>query len=258
MFTKSNDTLRQILVISGLAMVLVVNGLANLLPINGLTTGQVADNFTVYFVPANYVFSIWGLIYFFQLAYIVYQALPSQKENPIHRSIAPWYLLISVANASWIFLWHYEQFAWSIVAMLALLVGLIRIYLRVAGRGRSAANRTETWVLRAPFSLYLAWITVATVANVTSWLDFIGWSGLGISEMAWGVIMLLVATVIEGFMIVRYRDLAYLGVIIWAFIGIAVRQAEALPVAITAVLMTAAVVAAYFVARRQNPSPTFT
>ena len=55
---------------------LVINVLANALPLNGLNTGQISDRFNVYFVPAGYVFSIWGLIYLVLIAFAIFQALP--------------------------------------------------------------------------------------------------------------------------------------------------------------------------------------
>lgn len=251
MFTAKNDTLRQILSISGLVMVLTINGLANALPINGITTGELSDNFDVFFVPAGYVFSIWAVIYSFQIAYIVYQSLPAQKTNPIHRSIAPWYLANCVFNSAWIMVWHYQFVGLSLLMMIGILVTLIAIY-RIIGTGQYKVSRTEQWLLRVPFSLYFAWITVATVANVTTFLVDRNWSGFGISEMLWGIIILLVATVIESFMIERHRDVVYAGVVVWAFIGIAVQHADTLPVAVTAGIMTVIVAAALFVPSRRQ------
>ena len=88
-------------------------------------------------MPAGYVFSIWGLIYLGLIAFAVYQALPSQRENPRLRSIGGLFALASVANITWIFLWHYEVFPATLVVMLVLLASLIGIYLRL-GIGRRA------------------------------------------------------------------------------------------------------------------------
>ena len=255
MFNRGNNSLRQILVISGLMMVLTVNFLANFLPIAGKTTGELSDSYSVYFVPAGYVFSIWGLIYLFQLAFIIYQALPSQKDSALQRRVAPWYLLSCVFNSAWIFLWHYQLVGASLIAMLGILVSLVAIYV-LLGTGRYETTRAETWLLRVPFSLYLAWITVATVANVTTWLESIGWDGFGLSEVVWGVIILIVATLIESVMALRFRDLAYVGVILWAFVGIAVKHSDTLAIAITAGLMAVVVAAAFFIAQVRKPNAT--
>ena len=120
--------------------------------------------------------------------------------------------------------------------MVALLLLLIAIYLRL-GTGRTRASAAETWLVRVPFSLYLGWITVATVANVTSLLDLLGWAGWGISPQVWAVIMLVVGAVIASAVSLRHGDIAYSLVIIWAFLGIAVKQAATPLVAWTALLM---------------------
>src|SRR5512134_2462313 len=131
------DTIRQILVIMSIAATITINVLANALPINGLNTGQISDRFQVYFVPAGYVFSIWGVIYLGLIAFAIFQALPSQRENPRLRAAGWWISLGGLANSAWIFLWHYEQFPLTLIAMLVLLGTLIVTYLRL-DIGRSA------------------------------------------------------------------------------------------------------------------------
>ncbi|HEX9118255.1 MAG TPA: tryptophan-rich sensory protein, partial [Anaerolineae bacterium] len=131
----NKDTLRQFSIVVAVVATIVVNALADALPINGRQTGAISDMFQVYFVPAGYVFSIWGLIYLALIAYAVYQALPAQRTNPRLRSIGALFLAGSAANIAWIFLWHYLEFAATMVAMLVLLLTLIGIYLRLdAGR----------------------------------------------------------------------------------------------------------------------------
>lgn len=234
------DTVRQVINVVATLLVLVVNGLANSLPINGQTSGEISDRFQVYFVPAGYVFSIWGLIYLALIGFTIYQALPSQRENPRLRSIGYLYALSCVANAAWLFLWHYEIFVLTIVVMVALLLLLIAIYLRL-GIGHSRAPAAETWLVRVPFSIYLGWITVATVANVTSLLDYLNWSGWGISPEAWAVIMLVAAAAIASAVSLTRGDIAYILVIVWAYVGIAVKHAATPVVAWTAIVMAVVV-----------------
>src|SRR5512139_2538622 len=130
------DTIRQILVILSVLATIIVNFLAVSLPLNGLNTGEISDRFDVYFVPAGYVFSIWGLIYIGLIAYAIFQALPSQRENPRLRATGWWVSIGGLANIAWIFLWHYQQFPLTLFAMLVLLASLIITYLRL-GTGRT-------------------------------------------------------------------------------------------------------------------------
>jgi hypothetical protein len=240
----NRNTLRQWVNVVTYIGMLVVNGLANALPLNGLTTGDIADRFDVYFVPAAYVFSIWGLIYVALGAFTVYQALPPQRDNPRLRRVGYLFALSSLANASWIFLWHYEQFALSLIAMLTLLGSLIAIYLRL-NVGRAEVPAVERWLVNVPFSIYLGWITVATIANVTSVLDYVGWGGWGIAETVWAAIMLVAGTAIAAAMSVTRGDVAYLLVIIWAYVGIAVKYEP--PLVSTSAWVLAGVVAVLLV-----------
>jgi benzodiazapine receptor len=232
------DILRQIVNVLAVVAVLVVNGLANALPLNGQTTGEISDRFQVYFVPAGYVFSIWGLIYLGLVAFAVFQALPAQRDNPRLRRVGYLFAASCAANIAWLFLWHYEQFVLTLVAMIALLVLLIAIYLRLE-IGRAAVSPAERWLVHVPFSIYLGWITVATIANVTTALDYLGWSGWGISDEMWAVIMLVAAGLIAAAMSLTRGDVAYLAVIMWALAGIGVKHAATPVVAVTAWIVTA-------------------
>lgn len=243
------DTLRQISVILTILFTIVVNTLANTLPINGQNTGEISDRFQVYFVPAGYVFSIWGLIYLGLIAFAIFQALPAQRENPRLRATGWWIALGGLANSAWIFLWHYEQFPLTILVMLLLLVTLMVTYVRL-GIGKTSVPSAETWAVRLPFSIYLGWITVATVANATSLLDYLKWDGFGIAPEIWMVIMLAAVLVIAALMSFTRRDVAYTAVILWALAGIGIKHADfaavAIPTWITFGLVAFALSAAYF------------
>jgi benzodiazapine receptor len=220
----NKDSLRQVAVILGILAVITINILANALPLNGLDTGEISDRFDIYFVPAGYVFSIWGLIYLGLIAYGIYQALPAQKENPRLRSIGLPFLISCLANAVWLFLWHYELFLFTLVAMVILLITLILIYLRL-GIGRVQVPTAERWLVHVPFSIYLGWITVATIANTTQLLFYVGWSGWGISPEIWAVIMLAAGVIISALMSFTRTDIAYSLVLVWAYVGIAFEHA---------------------------------
>ena len=237
------DTLRQIITVIAVLATIVVNALANILPFNGQETGAISDRFAIYFVPAGYVFSIWGLIYLGLIAYAIFQALPAQRENPRLRSIGGLFLLSSVANIAWIFLWHYEVFAATLPVMLVLLGSLIAIYLRL-GTGLTPVSRAETWMVQVPFSIYLGWITVATVANATQLLYFLGWNGGALGPEVWTAVMLAVAVLLAWLMAITRRDVAYLLVLVWAFVGIASKHAGMPTVSSAAWIATVLVAAA--------------
>jgi hypothetical protein len=249
------NTLRQIAVIVTVIITITINVLANALPINGKNTGAISDNFDVLFVPAGYVFSIWGIIYIGLIAYAVFQALPSQRDNPRLQATGWWVVLGGLANSAWIFLWHYEQFVGTLAAMLVLLATLINVYLGL-GIGRGKVSAGETWAVRIPFSIYLGWITVATVANVTDVLDYLNWNGFGIAATTWFLVILGAVFLISALMSLTRRDIAYTLVLVWALYGIAVKQAGITLVADsarwTAVLVAVVLLAGLFLNQRRK------
>ena len=227
------DTLRQTANLVTVLIALTVNTLASALPLNGQTTGEISDRFAVYFVPAGYVFAIWFFIFVGWIAFAVYQFLPAQKENPRLRKLGYLFAVSNLFNAAWLFAWHYNTFGLSVLIMLSLLGLLIASYLRL-NVNRAHAKGAEWWSVDLPFSIYLGWITVATVANLTSWLYSIEWNGFGISAPVWAVIMIAVASILGLLMALTRRDAAYLFVLVWSFIGIAVKQADTALVAASA------------------------
>jgi hypothetical protein len=239
----NKDTLRQIVNAVAVVLTIAVNGLASTTLLNGKTTGQVSDGIPALFTPAGYVFAIWGVIYLGLIAFAVYQALPSQRENPRLRSIGYIFALSCLANVAWLVFWQYEILPVTIVLMLVLLGSLIAIYLRL-NVNRTQVPAGERWTVHVPFSIYLGWITVATIANASALLYRLGWStgGLGISAAAWTVIVLVAAVAIAAAMSLTRGDLAYLVVLVWAFIGIAVKQTGSPTVVIASGAAAAAVV----------------
>jgi benzodiazapine receptor len=252
----SKDSIRQYANLITVILALTVNILASTLPLNGQNTGEISDRFQVYFVPAGYVFAIWGVIYVGWIAFTIYQLQPAQRKNERLRRLGYLFALSNIANAAWLFCWHYNQFGLSVLVMLALLGLLIASYLRL-NVNRSFVKHVEYWSVDVLFGVYLGWITVATVANITDWLYFVEWNGFGISAQVWAVIMLAVASLLGLAMALTRRDVGYLAVLVWAFIGIAVKQTSAPMVAlsawIAAVLMLGLVV--YSLIRRPANLP---
>src|SRR5215212_2513826 len=235
----SKDTIRQYANLFSVILALTVNILASTLPLNGQNTGEISDRFQVYFVPAGYVFAIWGIIYLGWIAFTIFQLRTSQKENPRLRRLGYLFAISNLANAAWLFCWHYNQFGLSVLIMLTLLGLLIASYLRL-DVNRTSVTRTEYWSVDVLFSVYLGWITVATVANVTDWLYLVKWNGFGISAQIWAVIMLAIASLLGLGMALTRRDIGYLSVLVWAFIGIAVKQTSAPTVVFSAWIAAAA------------------
>lgn len=248
---------RQLINIIALVATLVFNWLATTGQINNTSTGELSDKYPVLTTPAGYAFSIWGVIYLGLIAYVIYQALPSQRANARVRGLDRLFVASSLANIGWLLAWHYEQLALSLVVMLALLAVLISIYLRLA-RSRTQASTTERLVVDLPFSIYLGWISVATIVNATVVLYAAGWNGAPLTPELWAALVLLVGAGLAALIGLRQRDPAYAAVIAWAFAAIVVKQSAMLVVATAAVTAGAAalvMLAALVLRLRRGPGP---
>jgi hypothetical protein len=218
-----------ILNLLGFIGTVVVNALATTLPINNITTGELSDLYPNLFVPAGLTFAIWGLIYVLLGIFVIYPLIPSvrrdaQKVDFVQR-IGPLFFISCLANIGWIFAWHYKIVPLSLVLMLILLGSLLIIYLRL-NVGKSEAPKAEKYFVHLPFSVYLGWITIATIANVTALLVNIGWNQntWGLGEQFWAVAVIIVGIAIALSILFTRKDIFYCLVVDWAILGILLKR----------------------------------
>ncbi|MFO7772350.1 MAG: tryptophan-rich sensory protein [Dehalococcoidia bacterium] len=216
-----------ILNLLGFLGTVVVNALANILPINNITTGEVSDLYPNLFTPAGLTFAIWGLIYVLLGIFVIYQLLPSVRRDPQKADfvlrIGPLFFISCLANMGWIFAWHYQNIALTLVLMLVLLGCLLLIYLRL-DIGRTEATKARRYLVHLPFSVYLGWITIATIANVAALLVDINWGTFGLGEQFWAVAVIIVGIGIALSMLFTRKDIYYCLVVDWALLGILLKR----------------------------------
>jgi hypothetical protein len=227
MQSENKKKIIQVGVIIAVLLTIFVNAIAVILPLNGKTTQELSDALPNLFVPVGLTFSIWGVIYILLLVFAGYQARDffskQKKDMPWLQPIAPWFFLSSLANIAWIFSWHYQQVGLSLLMMFILLISLILIYLKL-NIGKAKTSLHEKLGVHLLFSVYLGWITVATIANVTAWLVSIHWDGWGISPGVWTILVISVAVLITYLMLFIRKDMAYSLVVAWAALGIYLKQ----------------------------------
>lgn len=245
------DIRRQLATVLAFLVTMTVNVAANALPINGQLTAEISDRFAVHVVPAGYVFAIWGVIYVFLGAFTTWQALPRNREDATLRSLGLLPAASGILNATWVLLFQYEVFVLTVPVMLALLATLIAIHLRLWAR-RADLHGTPFWVVRVPFSIYLGWITVATIANIAQTLAALGFTGVGVDPALLGAAVLLVGVAIAATFVRRFGDVAYGLVIVWAYAGIVMKE-QATPLVAGTAGLGALVVAALVVAALVGP-----
>lgn len=216
-----------------------VNVLANITPFNGLTIGEISNTIfrNVKIIPANYAFAIWGLIYVGLFAFAGYQALPQNREHPRLTHLGYGIVLASIAQIIWVFLFQYQMFFLSLGAMIAILNSLIVGYLRL-NIGKVRVSKKEHWCVNLPISIYLAWISVATIVNVALVLENWQWTGGGISPELWTAILLVIAGTLAAILMIERNEIAYPFVMMWALCAIAVRQATQPLILVTAIAVS--------------------
>jgi hypothetical protein len=207
--------------------IVIVNYLAVTLPLNNKTTGVLSDQYPNLFVPVGLTFSIWGIIYLLLGIFIVYQLVYAFKKDTQNSSflekIGILFFVSCLANFTWIFAWHFEMVPLSLFIMLILLISLIMIYQKL-NIGRSEASKSEKYLVHLPFSVYLGWITIATIANTTALLVNLNWNRLGLSEPFWTIVVIIIGLVISLMMLFYRKDIFYSLVVDWALLGILIKR----------------------------------
>jgi tryptophan-rich sensory protein len=193
---------------------IVMNYLANALPLNNKTTGQLSDSYPNLFVPAGITFSIWGAIYLLLAVYCIIQFTGS---NQVTITKIEWpFAITCILNALWIVFWHYEKLPISLLIMAGLLITLIYINILVSEQPQG--------IIKAAFGIYLGWICIATIANVTALLVYYNWDGFGVSDETWTILMIFAGLIIAALAMYRFRN-PFIGLsVIWAFTGIILKR----------------------------------
>ncbi|MEI6887516.1 MAG: TspO/MBR family protein [bacterium] len=223
-------------------LTILVNIAATTIPLGGLTTKEISDSFNVYFVPAAYVFSIWGIIYIAILVFSFSQLKKKISNSKLISEIRIWYIVSCLSNIAWIFLWQFHFPTLSIVPMIVLLLSLIAVYYKLS-KSKEMNEDNNKYLIKLPISIYLGWISVATIANAAVFLYVLNWNGFGIAPQMWSTVMILIAGVLGVIMLKRERDHAYALVLIWATIGIIVKflyisRAVSISAAFVAILLS--------------------
>lgn len=210
----------------GYLLVLLVNFLANWLPLNGQMTGDVINKRPIPFQPAGWAFFIWIVIYILLGLYVVYTLSPGGQRSHRVRRVAPFFVLSCAANIAWIFLWHWERFLLALIAIVVLWASLLTIY--ILSRGGNVDGRSPSmWqkiAIQVPFSVYLGWVSVATLSGFAVWANRSWHSGNPFSDRTWAVILLIVGVLIAGAFALFARDAIVPLVFVWSYVAIVQQQ----------------------------------
>jgi len=198
-----------------------INSLAAIIPINGVTAGQLSNLYSNLFTPAGITFSIWGVIYLLLLIFAIFQY--KERGDNLVSKIGPLFIISCLLNGSWIFAWHYKFAFLSVVIMMCLLLSLIFIYNKL-GIGRTDVSNKVKYLVHMPFSIYLGWISIAAIANISAFLVKVKWRGLGLNPVIWTIFVIVLGTLLTLLMIWNRNDIFFSVSVIWAFLGIMIKR----------------------------------
>jgi hypothetical protein len=204
---------------------------------------EVSETYYSFFTPAPYTFMIWSVIYIAFIAYGLYQLLSAQRDLEELNKLAWPMIIANILCSVWIVLFSSDRITESVGVIILVLICAIVLFLRA-----EKYRAVHPWLL-VPFSLFFGWMSVATLANISTWLTAINRDG-SISLTTWTTIMMFIAFCAALIVSIRFKNIVYPLVIAWALTGIWVANAAVNNfIAYTAMILVVALLAwlaAYF------------
>lgn len=237
---KMNFKFLYFLNVVGLLAMIIINAMANLLPINDQRTDTIASQYDNLFMPAEFTFNIWSIIFAGLIAFVIYLGVGLKRNKPVPELVLGQlgivFFLSCIANLGWIIAWHFEQFTLTIIFSSTLLLALIDLNKRI--RTISSENSTQSdfsWFVRMPFGLYLGWMCIAVLSNVTVFLHSNEWH-FGLSESLWSLMMIIASGFIALWLLSRFRLISAAMAVAWGIAGILFKRLnQEIPVSIQVV-----------------------
>lgn len=203
-------------------LTILINYFSQTIPFNGQTNGEVSDQYSTLFTPADYAFSIWGIIYLALGAYSFYQALWASADKQVYDKLGKWLIVSFIAISAWLPAFQYEWIALSVLIMLLILFSLIRIAILLV-QDNSMRRKEKGWQ-KIPFGLYLGWISVATIVNVAVLWKYGSIPLFGLDEMSWLMFMLAIGFLLAILISHKIRNGVYALVFVWAYLAIGFKE----------------------------------
>jgi hypothetical protein len=205
-------------------VLVVVNAIAVRIPFFGKRPGDVSDLFPNLLTPADFTFKIWPVVYVLLGVYALAQAGTLFRKNETLKAevsaIGFWFLISCLLNVSWLLAWQSMHIAWSFALIFALWLVLILIYYRLAMLDQAG------WTFTIPFSFYLAWVCISSLANLNVLLLELDFGFFGLSQEYWTATLIGIGIGGTFLMLYLNKDIWFTLVLIWAFFGMYVKNTE--------------------------------
>ena len=213
-----------------------------------------AENGTLV-VPADYAYSIWGLIFLLCLAYAAYGALPTTRESLLLRRVGWFSAGAFLLNGLWEILFPARQFLLAQAVIVAIFVCAAVAYLRIARSERGDFSAAKRWLVALPLGLLFGWITAATLVSFATTFVALGLLDGGIGEAILGAALLLTGSLVASAVLLAGEAappqgyLAYAAAVLWALVAVVVNQYDASILTTVAALVAAVPVALVVIAK---------
>lgn len=199
--------------------------------INKEDVAQISARYESLFTPSGFTFAIWGLIYVTLGIMCLYHIVIAYKHDKFHpantdlEKMGGLFILVNLCSAAWLYAWTHEQISLSVGLIVMQLVGLLAINYRL-----HLYDTFKTPGLKIctqfPLSIYTGWISIATIANISSFFISKQWNGYNVAADEWVVIMISAAVLISIFMTLIRHNVYFGLVIAWGLYGIIVKREE--------------------------------
>lgn len=224
------------LVVLFFLLTIIMNYIAQVIPFNGQTNGEVSDKYSTLITPADYAFSIWGVIYLALGIYVFYQALWAPTDQRVFDKIGKWLIASFITTSLWLPAFQYELLSLSVLIMLLILIALIMINIILLKDDTIVGN--EQILLKIPFGLYLGWISVATIVNITVLFKYSMSVFIGADELLWLWIILTVGFVLAVMISNWSRNVSITLVFAWAYLAIGKKENQSEDTELITILAT--------------------
>lgn len=225
----------KILNLFGFTVALYLNYLSVVTQLGGKSIRELSDKYANLFTPANQTFAIWSLIYALVLIFLMAQFFPSNRNTPFFNTY--YFFFSCLLNGAWIVAWQLEYMGLSLIVMFALLATLARI--------NQEADKQGAWLPKLVFGVYLGWICIATVANITTGIVSLNMSISFSVQVFATLFILIVAAVVVAWVMKKLANPFLAIAVTWAFYGVYVKRINDVPeIAYTALGMAALVLCA--------------
>lgn len=200
-----------------LVVTLIINTLGAIGAINGLTQKEISDMYQTLITPSPATFRIWAVIYSLLIIAIIVMIVKKDDfyYNRAANEITTLFRASCILNIGWIVCFSYIQIELSVVFIIALVISLLLICRRLL-----RIQEGRRWLLPLTFGLYTGWLIIATIVNIAATLVKLQWSGFGIGEEVWAVIVLVLASILVIILQINNRNAVLSLPVAWAYLGI--------------------------------------